>query len=437
MAGRTGTAQTARPKPPVSSLPEHPTYARDVAPILNRACVPCHRDGQVGPFSLQTYSEARKRAALIAQATQSRYMPPWLPEASAPPFLGHRRLPSGEVALLQQWAKNGATEGAPKSRPQPPAFPTGWRLGPPDLIVKMPQAFHLAAEGSDVCPSFVLPLPIAEDRWVRAVDVRPGSPRIVRAVSLFVDEAGRARRLAGQSGAFGYYAFAAGLDPVGDRFSDWAPGAAPHVLPEGTAMPLRKGAELALMLRCEPDGQPETEQTEVGLYFAPRPPRATPTLAALGAAAMFLRANQTATLTDSCALPVAVRLLRITPHASPYCRKITLTATLPNGTAQTILDIREWNAHWAEPYSWAVAPRLPAGTRLTLTAFFDNTAANPNNAGRPLMARRPRRDFMDEKSGIQTQLVVETPADAPALQNALQNRPNALHIEYVGGEGHG
>ena len=413
------------------------TYAHDIAPLLDRACVGCHRPGQAAPFALQTYADARKRAVLIAQVTQRRYMPPWLPEPGDPPLVGHRELAPSQIALLQQWVKAGMPEGNRRERPTPPSFPVGWRLGKPDLIVKMPRPFMLAAEGNEVCPSFVLPLSLPEDRWIRAIDVHPSNPRIVRAASLFVDTEGKARRLADQSGANGYFAYGAGLNAVRNRLGDWTSGGNPLVLPADAALPLPKGTDLALMLRCQTDGQPEQEQTEIGLYFAPSRPRLTPFLIALGAVEMFLKANQTATVTETVTLPAAVRVLRMVPHADPICAHISLTATLPDRTMRSLLQIKNWNAHWAEPYQWTSPLSLPAGTRLSLTAFFDNTKANPNNANRPLMVSQPSMEFMDENGGIQLLLMAEQRSDEPELRRVLQNPSGTLQVERKGGQGHG
>ena len=435
VAQRDAQSDTSQPQPPRSA--HTVTYAHDVARVLDRACVPCHRPGQAAPFALQTYADARKRAVLIAQVTQRRYMPPWLPEPGDPPLMGHRELTPAQIALLQQWVKAGTPEGNRRERPIPPSFPVGWRLGKPDLIVKMPRPFTLAAEGNEVCPSFVLPLSLPNDRWIRAIDVHPGNPRIVRAVSLFVDTEGKARHLSDQSGANGYFAFGAGLNAVSNRLSDWTPGGNPLDLPDGAALPLPKGTDLALMLRCQTDGQPEQEQTEIGLYFAPRPPRLMPFLMALGAVEMFLKANQTATVTETVTLPAAVRVLRMVPHADPICARISLTATLPDGTTRSLLQIKNWNAHWAEPYQWTAPMRLPAGTRLSLTAFFDNTKANPNNANRPLMVSQPSMEFMDENGGLQLLLMAEQPGDEPELRRVLQNPSGTLQVERRGGQGHG
>jgi hypothetical protein len=412
------------------------TYDHDIAPLLRRHCVGCHAPERVGPFPLLTYRDARKRATLIARVVRQHFMPPWLPSGkSDPPFLAARGLTRQQIGLLREWALQGMPEGTPPHRPLSPPPLLHWRLGQPDLVLRTARPFHIAAEGTEVCPSFVLPL--TADRWVRAVDIHPGNPGIVRAAALFVDDAGIARRLAADSGSSGYFAASAGLRSVTNRFSDWTPAAAPHVLPPDIALPLKRGTDLVLMLRCETTGQEEEEQTEVGLYFAPHPPRRTPMVVALGATEIFLTPKQTVTLTDTLILPAAVRALRIMPHAGLHCRTISVMATLPTGSVRSLLRIERWDPRWSEPYQWAVPVALPGGTRLTLTAYYDNTAANPVNRGQPLMGVGPGTEFMDASAGIQIEFVAERPEDEAALRQAAERTRDAIVIERQGGEGHG
>jgi hypothetical protein len=127
------------------------TYYRHIAPILLRSCAPCHRPGQSGPFALLTYDDARRRAAQIAQVTQRRYMPPWLPEPGHGDFLEERRLSDAEIRLIQDWAHAGAPQGMPAEAPHAPPATKEWALGTPDLILRASKPFQLPAEGPDVC----------------------------------------------------------------------------------------------------------------------------------------------------------------------------------------------------------------------------------------------------------------------------------------------
>ncbi|HEY8503704.1 MAG TPA: redoxin domain-containing protein, partial [Gemmataceae bacterium] len=154
------------------------TFHRDVLPILQKNCQGCHRPGAVGPFALMTYRHALNWAEDIKRYTQSRQMPPWKPVAG-PEFLNDRRMSQKEIDVLASWADGGAPEGDPKDAPPPAEFAKGWQLGEPDLVLTVPEEFHLGPSGSDLFRCFVLPTGLTEDRYVVAFEVRPGNPRVV------------------------------------------------------------------------------------------------------------------------------------------------------------------------------------------------------------------------------------------------------------------
>src|SRR5215831_4214120 len=135
-----------------------PKFTKDVAPILFKQCATCHRPGEAAPFSLLTYQDARKRGKLIAQVTQSRQMPPWKADKSDIAFRNERRLPAADIVILQQWLAAGMPEGDKKDLPAAPMFEGGWPLGKPDLVVKMPKAYQVPAEGRDIYRNFAIAL---------------------------------------------------------------------------------------------------------------------------------------------------------------------------------------------------------------------------------------------------------------------------------------
>jgi len=170
------------------------TFNRDVAPILFGNCVTCHRPGEVAPFSLLTYDDARRRARLIATAVSSHVMPPWQPDSGEDEFEGDRRLSRSEIATLVRWADEGAVEGEPAQRPVPPVFTPGWQLGSPDLVLTMPEPFAVPADGPDVFRNFVLPIPLSDRRYIRALEFRPGNPRALHHARMLLDDTGDIRR---------------------------------------------------------------------------------------------------------------------------------------------------------------------------------------------------------------------------------------------------
>src|SRR5580658_1831032 len=126
------------------------TFSENIAPILYENCVTCHRPGQAAPFSLISYEDAKKRGALIAAVTKSRYMPPWHAEHGYGEFRDERRLSDAQIATMAEWVRQGMPEGDRTKMPKPPEFADGWRLGRPDLILEMPAAFEVPADGPDI-----------------------------------------------------------------------------------------------------------------------------------------------------------------------------------------------------------------------------------------------------------------------------------------------
>src|SRR5581483_7264125 len=144
------------------------TFNKDVAPIVWSRCAVCHRPGAIAPFSLITYDDVFRHRTQIADLTARRVMPPWKPRAGSGEFEDDRRLSDAELSTLQNWIASGAPEGDPHDLPPPPAWPAGWGLGTPDLVVSMPTPFAVPAEGTDVFRTFVLPVPLTRARDVRA-----------------------------------------------------------------------------------------------------------------------------------------------------------------------------------------------------------------------------------------------------------------------------
>ena len=170
------------------------TYDRHIAPILLANCVECHRAGEVAPFELLTYQDAVKRASFIAEVVSQKRMPPWKVHEGCGDFVGERRLSPFEIDLLLRWSKEGTPEGDSADRPPTPTFSEGWKLGEPDLIVKMPDEFKIPASGPDIFRFFVTDIPVPEDKMVVGIEFRPGNPRVVHHAIMYLDRSGQARK---------------------------------------------------------------------------------------------------------------------------------------------------------------------------------------------------------------------------------------------------
>jgi tetratricopeptide (TPR) repeat protein/mono/diheme cytochrome c family protein len=392
------------------------TFSHDVAPIIFAHCSGCHRPGESAPFSLLTYADAKQRAALIASVTASHVMPPWQPDSAPGELQGDRRLSPEQIATLSQWAASGAVEGDPQQTPPTPVFAAGWRMGPPDLIVTMAEPFTVPAGGPDVFRNFVLPVPLAERRFVRAFEFRPGNPRVLHHARVLLDDTGEVRRLDGKDPAPGF----GGMEAPGARFPDghflgWAPGRNPTR--EAFQWPIEPGTDLVVQMHLTPSGRPEQVQASIGLYLTDEPPAAAPMMLRLGAKTIDIEPGATAyDLNDSYLLPVDVSLLSIYPHAHYLGRQMTVTAERPDGSTQSLLHIPNWNFNWQDEYVYATPIALPRGTRVTMRYLYDNSAGNPRNPSSPPRRVRFGPDTTDEMGELLLQVLPAQATDLPRLR---------------------
>ena len=275
------TTHAASSQPPV-------TWSHDIAPIIYSNCTTCHHTGGAGPFSLLTYASARRWSAQIVAVTQSRYMPPWLPEhahssAGYVAFADERGLSDVEIALIAKWTNSGMPEGDPASAPTPPKYSETWQHGQPDLILSITQPYTLPASGTDVFRNFILPYTLKQTHYIRAMEIRPSVPQIVHHANVLIDRTASYRRehpIDWQNGVPGMeLSVDAGnsFDPD-SSFLFWKPDT-PYLL-EPPTMPWRldPGNDLILNMHLKPSGKSETVTAQIGLYFTDNPPVQHPML---------------------------------------------------------------------------------------------------------------------------------------------------------------
>ena len=392
-----------------------PTFSHDVAAILNRNCAACHRPGGVGPFSLLTYQDAAKRAQLIASVTAKRYMPPWLP--AEPRFQHERTLTSDEIGTLARWAEAGAPAGDLSKAPAALQFTDGWQLGKPDLEAETRAPFAVPADGSDLYQCFDIPAPMPQSRYVRAVDIRPGNPKVVHHAILFEDTSGTARK---RDTGVGYPCFGTpGFLPA-RGLGGWTPGAVPFQTPPDMPELLSAGADLVLQVHYHPDGKAETDRTRVGLYFTGRKPARHAFDIPLGSNRIDIPAgNRSYKVSDHFTIPVDVDLIGINPHAHYICKEMYAYAVLPDGSRRTLIRIPDWNFDWQQQYTYATPIRLPAETRVEMEFTYDNSEANPRNPNRPPKRVTWGPGSADEMAGLHISVVPVQAADAQELSDAL------------------
>ena len=415
------------------------TFTKNIAPIIFNNCANCHRPGEVAPFSLLTYSDVAKRAKQIGIVTQKRLMPPWKLETGYGEFQHARRLTDQQIALIQQWAKEGAKEGNLSDLPPAPQFPDGWQLGKPDMILKMPKPYAVPAEGKDVTRSFVISLHLPADKYIRATEIRPGDRRVVHHVTLMMDKSGKAKQLEAQQGGpgSGYVSFGGpGFLPSGG-LPGYVPGTGAEVIPADASAILPKDIDLVFGMHYHPCGREAQDQTSVGLYFTDKPPTKIGSLIAMGVLNIDIAPGEKDHLEETTyTLPVDVEVESIYEHMHLIGKTCKLWAELPDHSIRPIIKINDWDFNWQSTYHVKERYRLPKGTILHGEWTHDNSTDNPANPNHPPKEVKNGEDYVNEMAGVLVNVYVDSQTNNGILWianlghlGAASVRPPAHHRE--------
>ena len=414
------------------------TWARDIAPILQRSCVACHRPDGAAPFSLQGPSDAKKRARLLAEVTTTRTMPPWLASGDYA-FTGDRRLSREEIETIARWANDGAPLGDLDQAPEPTSPSVGWQLGTPDLTARSP-SWQVPADGSDVFRNFILEWDgdkeLQTRRRIRAVEIRPTNSRPLHHAVLTVDHTGSSRRLDRadpEPGWNGMESASRAFSPEG-LFLGWTPGKAAFPGYPDLTWELAPRDDLVVLAHLLPTGRSEPFSIEVGLFFeetgSARQPSRRATALRLGSQVLDIPAGGEFEITDRFVLPVDAELRSVYPHAHYLGKSFSLTSTTAAGDQKTILVIERWNFEWQDEYRLEEALVLPAGTTLEGRIRWDNSAENPHNPSDPPQRVRFGPGSEDEMGDLWVLLVARDPETEQRLAEAATS--HALGLREAG-----
>lgn len=345
------------------------TYSNQIARILQRRCVECHRAGDIAPFALTEYSEVAGWAETIAEVVRDGRMPPWHANPAYGRFSNERALSEAEREAIEAWVAAGAPQGDPAELPPPPEFVDGWQLDrAPDLVFEMPSEFEVPASGAVEYQYFRVPSGLASDVWVQAAEVRPGNRAVVHHVLVFALEPGKGRRGLGE----GIEGFIAG----------YVPGRRPRAYPQGMAKRLPAGSDLVFQVHYTPNGTPQRDRCQVGLLLADERSithevRTTAVVQRFfqippGAADHEVRATRWRPLPDCL-------LLSFMPHMHLRGKSFRYVARWPDGTSEILLDVPRYDFNWQTTYYLTEPRPIPAGTLMQAVAHYDNSSANLNN----------------------------------------------------------
>ncbi len=398
-----------------------PTYNQDIAPILNSQCALCHRPGEVAPFSLLTYQDAAKRAAMIAAVTKAHIMPPWKAEAGYGTFQHERRLTPEQIALIDAWAKAGAPEGNPKDKPAAPGFTEGWAGGEPSLVLKTGSGFNVPAQGNDRFRCFVLPLNLDKDTYIQTVEFRPGNRSVVHHGVIYVDETGAARRRAANSPDGSYPCFGGPGVAATGLIAGWAPGSITTPGDPQDSTPVKKGTDLVLQIHYHPSGKPETDISSVGVTFSNPPPTHGKTSVIMVNTSIDIAPGDSAYVSkSSLTLPRDVEISAIFPHAHWLCKDMKVDAFLPSGEITHLIWIKDWDFNWQGAYHYDKPVALPKGTRIDMTYTFDNSDKNIRNPSSPPARVQFGEQTTDEMAVAFFTAILPTPEDVAPFQRDMR-----------------
>ena len=386
-----------------------PTYHRDVAPILNRHCVVCHRPNDIGPMSLETYQEARPWAAAIREAVATRAMPPWHGDPQSHQFSNDPRLTDAEIATLISWTKTGAKEGPEVKQPASAPLPSGWHIRP-DVVLTFPEEQQVPASAQDEYEYIHVPTHFTEDKWVQVAEVLPGNRRIVHHATVSVWDEPAAPQPDATAPAVKpvEYRYRTGkvnhirpeipvaddgcATPTGGDWPDnvvkpgifvaiFLPGHVPEVRPDGYAIRIPKDAILEVQIHySNRTGQAMTDRTSIGLTFAKAPVSQPVEQFEIWNNLFALPPGDADHRVTSCyTLDRDVLALAYTAHMHFRGKSFQTEARFPGGRTEILFSVPHYDFHWQETYMLTRPRLLPKGTLLRSTATFDNSANNPLN----------------------------------------------------------
>jgi hypothetical protein len=363
-----------------------PTFYRDVAPILQQHCQSCHRAGEIAPTSLVTYDETKSQAAAIAIAAKNRVMPPWFADSHIGHFSNDPSLTEREIATLVAWAGSDASAGDPHDAPPPREWTRGWNIPQPDVVVTMPKAVALPADGEVEYTYEIVPSGFTKDTWVQMSEVRPSSRENVHHAVVYVRPPG-SKWL--RNAPVGVPFTASDMSDEADRrdahWTDsdillvYAPGSAPDQWPAEFAKFVPAGSDFVFQMHYTTHGKPTTDQTSVGLVFAKTPPaKRVLTLQLTNDRFVIPPGADNFRVEARGSLPNDALLLSFLPHMHLRGKQFDYNIVRANGSIEPLVRVH-WDFYWQLSYRLATPRALKAGTELQAVAIYDNSKNNPHN----------------------------------------------------------
>jgi hypothetical protein len=361
----------------------NPTFTKDIAPIFQAKCEACHRPDSIAPMSLRTYAEARPWARAIRARVEARQMPPWHIDKTVgiQDFKNDRSLNDAQIATILKWVDQGAPQGDARDMPPAKVWPTEqiWEMAAtfgqkePDLIVRS-TPWTQKRGANDTWWKPIVDSGLTEPRWVRGVEVRPGTVQ--------------GRKITHHANTDLLQIDPDAPDPqmTPGRFTEWAVGKQPELIRPNTGMLMLPGSKIAWDIHYSNGGEDVTDFVELGIYFYPKgqEPKYRQHLVRMGrtgVGAIDIPPNTVQPTEFHFPLRQAARIESFQPHMHLRGKAMTLEAILPSGQTIVLSHVGDFNFNWHNSYVYAdnAAPLLPRGTIIKVRSWHDNTAAHKSN----------------------------------------------------------
>jgi mono/diheme cytochrome c family protein len=361
------------------------TFTKDVAPIIQKNCMGCHRPGEVAPMSFTSYKEVRPWARSIREQVVSREMPPWFADAKHTEFSNNPRLQQKEIDTIVAWVEGGAKEGDPKDLPPNPKFAAGWQIGAPDLVLPMTVEYNIPAEGVIPYKYFAVPTNFTEDKYVQFAEIRQGDRAHLHHVIVSVRYPDNGELPA--AGEINPAALGSIRRSSGDRPADsdgrlvgWAPGEAPLELRPGQAKLVKKGSVLIFQIHYTTNGEPGKDRTSVGLIFSKTPvEKRVITAGAVQSSFAIPPGAPNHEVTSEFTFKEDSHLDSLHPHMHMRGKDFKYTLVYPDGRSKELLSVPRWDFGWQMTYVFKEEVAAPKGSKLVCVAHYDNSIHNKFN----------------------------------------------------------
>ncbi len=386
------------------------TYSNQIVRIFNERCVECHREGQIGPFAMTSYDEVVGWADMIQEVVSEKRMPPWHADPAVGHFSNDVRLTDKELELIDTWVKNGAPEGNPKDVPPVPTFTEGWRIPTPDQIVYMAdEPYNVPAEGTVEYQRFVVDPGWTEDKWLKAIECKPGNHAIVHHIIVYVIPPGVAPK--GRAGRL-----------QTNWLSAFAPGLRQEPLPEGYARYVQAGSKLLFEMHYTPNGVAQPDRSFAGFVFtdADSVKREVAVQNAGNFTFKIPPNDPNFEVESEFVFRQNATLLTVSPHMHVRGKDFFYELIYPDGKKESLLWVPNYDFGWQTTY-WLTEPKeVPRGAKLHCVAHFDNSPENLANPDPNSEVSWGEQTWEEMMFGWFEMALTDQDLQAPATESALR-----------------